>query len=70
TPQKTKLKKFGVWERNRDQLILFIFFLKFNAGSALVIGCRLDPRKTKKPANGGSFGSPRWWYTEDFAVTG
>ena len=49
-PQKTKLKKFGVWGRNRDQLTIFIFFLKFIAGSSLGIGCRLDLRKTKKPA--------------------
>jgi hypothetical protein len=56
-PPKTKLKKFGGWGRNRDQLILFISFLRSTAGSRLVIGCRLDLRKTKKPANGGFFGS-------------
>jgi hypothetical protein len=50
TPPKTKLKKFGGWGRNRDQLILFIFFLRSSAGSSLGIGCRLDLRKTKKPA--------------------
>lgn len=44
---KTKLKKFGGWGRNRDELTIFIFFLKFIAGSFAVIGCRLDPRNEK-----------------------
>lgn len=70
TPPKTKLKKFGVWGRNRDQLILFIFFLRSSAGSFRVIGCRLDPRKTKKPANGGFFGRSRCYQHLDLLVTG
>lgn len=69
TPQKTKLKKFGVWGRNRDQLTIFIFFLKFIAGSTLGIGCRLDPRNEKTRLSAGSSEGLGATNTSIFAVT-
>lgn len=60
--QKTKLKKFGVWGRNRDQLILFISFLRSTAGSSMMIGCRLDPRN-EKTRHWRVLRKQRWWNT-------
>lgn len=69
-PQKTKLKKFGGWGRNRDELTIFIFFLKFIAGSRLVIGCRLDPRNEKTRLSAGSSEGLGATNTSIFVVTG